>query len=975
MNLFKKMWHTKKTRIWMIICPIVLVLALVVSLVITLNPLISGTFDIAFGGDKAIKGEDKGTYVADYESKAEAKTAAEEFGKDVVREGITLLKNEDNTLPLKEGKRSVTVFGKNSVNPVLGGSGSSATSTDSSIGIYDSLRNAGFDVNPTMEAFYKNNSKSGNGRDKAPAMGTILSGMITGETPISSYDASLRSSYSKYHDAAIVVISRSGGEGYDLPRTMKTGFKEDSPKVDGARNASDHYLQLDQNETDMLKEACDNFDDVIVVLNTAQTIELGFLDDPTYYAYQPKIKACLWMGLPAQKGASALGEVLSGKVNPSGHTVDTYVRNFKNDPTWPNFGNNNKENGNAYLNNNADTGYRFVEYEEGIYSGYRYYETKAHDMGAAGEDWYQKNVVFPFGYGLSYTNFEWSVSWPSETAFDSIEHEFQVHVTVKNTGNVSGKDVVELYYTAPYTAGGIEKSYVNLGSFAKTKLLAPNESETLTLTLKAEDMKSYDFSGKNSSDYKGYILEKGNYTLHIGHDAHVFEANKDFALGKDIRIENDTTTGTKVTNLFDDVSSKVSVMKRNDMDNTFPTTPTDKERNVTSDFISSLTYSKNDEGKPWQVSEDKMPSQADKVVDNPTLKLADLVGLDYDDKKWDELLDQLTVEQMSTLIGKGAYGSIAIENIGKPVTNEPDGPSGFTSFMAMSDTVPVYGCASYPAETVLASTWNKELANRMGVLIGNEGLIGNERGDHLPYSGWYAPAVNVHRSPFGGRNWEYYSEDPYLSGIMGTEVVKGAKSKGVYCFVKHFAINEQETNRDTEGCLNWLDEQTMREIYLKPFEMIVKQGKTTAMMSSFTRIGTVWAGGNYNLLTGILRKEWGFRGEVVTDYNLSRYMNQNQMIRAGGDLVLNQEGKNPSLKDTSATQVTAIRNATHNILYTVCNSCATNSEITGYRMSDWKIFMIVIDCVLAGGMLIYGAIVLFLTFHKKDNPDTETKVR
>lgn len=980
MNLFKSLWSKKSCRIFMIVCPIVLVLVVVASLVCCFVPIISGTFDITFGADKAIKGESSGTYTADYSSKAEATAAAEDFGADVLREGMTLLKN-DNSLPLKKNAK-VTVFGKNSTNPVIGGSGSSASKSSNNVGIYDSLNTAGFDVNPTMKAFYEDDKKSGSGRASSPSMGSIISGFSTGETPISSYNESLRSSYSSYNDAAIVIISRIGGEGYDLPRTMKTSYGNDATKVDGARSMDDHYLQLDQNETDMLNEACSNFDNVIVVLNTAQPMELGFLDDETHYAYNKNIKGCIWMGLTATKGALALGEILNGTVNPSGHLVDTYARNFKEDPTYQNFGNNNTDGGNEYLVDGTGQGYYYVEYEEGIYSGYRYYETYAHDLGETkGETWYKEHVVYPFGYGLSYSTFSWEIQWPSQTSITSVSDTFEVKVKVTNTTDTSnggysgaGRDVVQLYYSAPYEKGGIEKSYINLASFAKTKELKPGESDTVTLSLTAEDMKSYDYNDANKNGYKTYELDDGEYSLIVAHNAHDFEGTKKLNLANEIIIDKDTTTGTTISNQFDDMSNNVSTMSRSDMDSTFPTTPTASDRTVTSDFLTDFTYKKSDEGKAWYVSEDKMPTQAESIVENPKVTLQDLVGKDYDDPLWDELLNELTVDQMSTLIGKGAYGTVAIENIKKPLTNEPDGPSGFTSFMAMSDTVAVYGCAYYPAESVLAATWNLDLAYKMGVLVGNEGLIGNEKGDGLPYSGWYAPACNVHRSPFSGRNWEYYSEDPILSGEMGAQVVLGCKSKGVYCFVKHFAGNEQETNRDSNGCSSWIDEQTFREIYLKPFEIIVKKGKTTAMMSSFNRLGKTWAGGNYALLTQVLRNEWGFRGEVVTDYNLSRYMNVNQMIRAGGDLCLNQEGKNPSTKDTSATQVTAMRKSTHNILYTIANSNAMEAEVLGYTLSTWRIVLIIVDVCIVAAMAIWGGLVIFFGLRKKKDEDTTTIV-
>ncbi len=974
MNLFQKLWKTKKTRIFMIVCPIVILVFLVVSLVITQSSMISGTFDIVFGGKKAITKEgDTALYTPDFSTKAEAKENGEQLGVKICEEGITLLKNEDNALPLSKNQK-VTVFGKNSVNLVYGGSGSSASRGDTTATLYDSLSEAGFEVNPTLKAFYEDNSKSGAGRASSPAMGDIIAGFGTGETPLSSYTSDLRSSYSSYSDAAIVVISRIGGEGYDLPRSMKTGYGSDAKAIDGARSMDDHYLQLDQNETDMIKEACDHFDKVIVVLNTAQVIETGFLDDPNNYAYNSKVKACLWMGLPATKGVLALGEVLNGTVNPSGHTVDTYARNFKEDPTFKNFGNNNTDKGNEYLVGGKEAGYFYVDYEEGIYSGYRYYETRGYEETKknSSSTWYKDHVVFPFGYGLSYTTFDHEVTWPSGTAITSLDQKIEVNVKVKNTGKVAGKDVVELYVTEPYTEGGIEKSYVELVGFAKTSLIEAGGEDTVTITVKPEDFKSYDSDDANKNGFKGYELEKGNYDLHVASDAHTFLSTQTFTNDKDYQIKDDTQTGTETTNQFDDVSSGiVKQMSRADFEGTFPSTPTTEDRTMSQDFIDSLTYTKNDSGKPWEATSTPTTASSEVAKDQVTVTLRDLVGKDYNDPKWDELLSQLTLDQMATLIGTGAYGTIALENIGKPLTNEPDGPSGFTSFMAMSDSTPVYGCAFYPAETVLGSTWNTTLAHEMGVAVGNEGLIGNERGDKLPYSGWYAPAVNIHRSPFGGRNWEYYSEDALLSGKMGAEVVKGCKEKGVYCFVKHFSVNEQETNRDSEGCMVWLREQTLREVYLKPFEIIVKEAKTTAMMSSFTRLGKTWCGGDYYLLTQVLRKEWGFVGEVVTDYNLLRYMNVNQMIRAGGDLVLNQSGKSPSLKNVDATQATCIYNATHNILYTIANSNAMNSEIVGYRMADWKMLLIIVDCVVAGLLVVWGAIVITLTLRKKPTPSID----
>ena len=950
MNVMKRLWKNKKTRVWMLTSAPVLVLLLTVSLVTTQVPLIDGTLDIVFGGARPITAGNKAVYEKQYQTKAEALKAANEFNIKTVEEGITLLKNEDKTLPLAEGSK-VTVFGKNSVNLVYGGSGSSGGNNSGEKNtIYQSLESAGFSVNPTMKSFYESSS-SGSGRAGNPAMGSIIYGFSSGETPISSYGSAQRDSYSQYGDAAIVVISRIGGEGFDLPRTMRNAATG-SDKVDGARNADDHYLQLDQNETDMLKEACDNFDKVVVVLNTSAPMELGFLDDPEHYAYNEKIKACLWMGLPGNSGVMALGKVLDGEVNPSGHTTDTYARNFKDAPSYLNFGNNNVAEGNGYL-------LYFVDYEEGIYVGYRYYETRGHTDG---EEWYKDNVVYPFGYGLSYTTFDWEVSNVSlaENSTLSADSEIEITVDVTNSGDVAGKDVVQLYYTAPYRDGGIEKSHKVLADFSKTELIEPGETKSVTLSISASDMKSYDDRDLNKNGFKGYELESGEYTLSVSKNAHESFKDLKYEVASDIRYENDDTTGTKIENRFDEVTDHIKTyLSRSDWEGTWPTTPTEEERTVDMAFINSLNYRNNDEGKPWYT--DTMPTQAESEIaaENVTVNFKDLSGLEYDDPLWDEFLNQLTIGQMSGLIGTGAFGTIPLANVGVPMTYAPDGPSGFTNFMSSGG--PVFDTAFYAAECVLGASWNRELAKEFGNMIGNEALIGDNT---LAYSGWNAPAVNIHRSPFGGRNWEYYSEDGFLSGAIGAEVVKGCREKGVITYVKHFAINEQETNRDSNGLVTWASEQSMREIYLKPFEMTVKEGKTLGIMSSFNRIGTIWAGGSHELLTEILRNEWGFDGCVVTDYSLPRYMNVDQQIRAGGDLVFNQGDKAPG-KNYTATQVTAMRNAAHNILYAIANSNAMNADILGYRLPIWQVILIVVDVVVVAGLLAWGGAVIYLEFKKK----------
>ena len=971
MKQLRFIWKHIGTRVWMIITSVLLVFCIAIPLVVTQVPLINGTLNIVFGGRRAKISGGTGLYESDYKTKAEVLSAANELNERIVGEGIILLKNDEVTagkrsLPIAENSR-VTVFGKNSVDLVYGGSGSGGgTSNISPKTLYDSLSAANIKYNPEMKKFYDNDSRSGHGRAKNPEMGDIIAGFSTSETSIDKYDAAVKNSYKNdYKDAAIVVLSRIGGEGFDLPRTMKTSYASGAGKVPGARNADDHYLQLDENETAMIKEACDNFDNVIIVINAAQTLELGFLDDPAHYAYNEKIKSVLWMGLPGNSGVMALGKVLVGKINPSGRTTDTYARNFKDDPTFKNIGNNNTDNGDAYLDSNGNaSGYYLVQYEEGIYVGYRYYETRG---AVDGETWYRNNVVFPFGYGIGYSDFTWNVTATSvdDGAAVTSDTEIAFTVEVTNNGVYDGKDVLQLYYTAPYKPNingkkGIEKSHKVLADFVKTELIPAGESRTYTLSLKVSDMKSYDYNDDNGNGFKGYELESGDYSVCLSRNAHDAEKTVTVNLADDVLLRDDDKTGYDIVNRFDDVSAGIeNYFSRSNFTNTFPTVLTADERKVSREFLDSMTYRRDDAGKPWESG--VTPAQGKKA----SVSLFDVVGKEYGAAEWDAIMDSLTVEEMADLIGTGAFGTLDISRIDKPLTTDSDGPSGFTNFMAMSDGVAVYDTCFYAAECVLGATWNEDLAFEMGEMAGNEGLVGNARGDGMPYSGWYAPAVNIHRSPFSGRNWEYYSEDGYLSGVLASKVVEGAKSKGVYCFVKHFAVNDQETHRDANGICVWANEQSMREIYLKPFEMTVKDGGTTAMMSSFNRLGTTWAGGSYALLTEVLRNEWGFNGMVITDFNLSLYMNVNQMIRAGGDLVLNQEGKKPSLRNLDATQATLIRKAAKNILYTVANSNAMNVKISGYLLPLWQVYMILAVVGIVVACAAWGAAVIAVTYKKE----------
>lgn len=976
-------WSNKKTKIWFVVTAIVLFLGIAITGVLLNVPIVTNSLNLVFGGERANIVEDNRDerYDREYTSKEEVLNAANDFVIDVEKEGIVLLKNENQVLPLSAESTRVSVFGKNSVNILYSGSGSASSSSTEQKTLYESLDAADISYNETLKSFYEDSGKSGSGRPGNPAMtsGQRMSGFGTGETSIDSYTSDVTGSYADYQDAAIVVFSRIGGEGFDLPRTMSDGFG--GTAVAGASSDS-HYLELEANEKALLQHVKENFANVIVVLNVGTTMEIPELEA------DEDIDSILWMGFPGATGIMALGQILTGtdadgnQISPSGHTVDTWAADFTMDPTWYNTGVYGSEFGNRYLYNGEKTNYAFVNYEEGIYTGYRYYETRGYEELRANSQstWYEDSVVYPFGYGLSYTTFDWDVSFATADGSTIIaEDTLEVSVTVKNIGDYAGKDVVELYYSAPYDFEGaaIEKAHVVLGDFAKTGLLAPGEEETITLTLDVKNMKSYDYADANENGFIGYELEEGDYNIIIGSDAHTTKANAVYTLQGDVQMQTDTNAEdevVEVVNAFDDVSAGIygtntyaSYVSRKDFAGTVPTDYLDdSERTLTDELKEAMDnsikrkYTESDEGKPWEVTGDTLST----TPVNNGLSLSDMlydeagnyVGeVSFDDSRWEILLDEISLDEMKKLVGFGAFRTNEIEGVdgvvGKPLTTDADGPSGFTNFL--SESV-IYGTCSYQAECVMGSTWNVDLAERMGELVGEEGLTGNEHGDGLPYSGWYSPAVNIHRSPFAGRNWEYYSEDGLLSGKFAASVIRGADKKGVYCYVKHFAINDQETDREYNGIFVWANEQAMREIYLLPFEIAVKEGGATGMMSSFNRIGMKWAGGSYALLTQVLRNEWGFHGSVITDYSLNTYTHVDEMIRAGGDLFLTQDVKTFSMAD-DATQVTLLRHATKNILYSVVNSNAMSIEVDGYLMPVWMIVMMAVDIVILALLTLWGA--------------------
>lgn len=992
-NIWILIW--KYARAWFLTSVIVIVFFFTATMVATQNDFLSGTIDTVLGGEgrRNVSGDpDKYNrftkttegfaqfqtdmklgegVLASSKEKETVLTEANRLNEEIVGEGVVLLKNkgekDNKALPLAKNSK-ISVFGKNSANIVLGGSGSGGGNSKNTVSLYDGLRNAKFELNPELVKFYEGNS-SGSGRDKNPAIGAKVTGLAIGETPLEMYNSTVKNSYEKYSDAAVVVFSRIGGEGFDLPRLQVTNYGG-SP-VAGSKDGGQHYLELDKNEQALLKEVidCGKFKKVIVLINCATSMELGFIEETD------GVDAALWIGSPGGSGANAIGKILNGDITPSGHLVDTYVRDFTQDPTWQNFGDNLEDGGNSYLAAGSKTGNYYVEYEEGIYLGYRYYETRSfQDIYRFGDDngWYNQSVVYPFGYGNSYADFKWTLveskTTPSGQEINKDENnKIQVTVNVKNESvKYSGKDVIQLYFSAPYIANGIEKAHVVLGGIVKTDLLAPGEDKDYTVTLDIEDMASYDNTDANGNGFKGYELDQGTYTVYIGKNAHDCWAGDnvislEYTLFDGITYPMDIYGADDGTdNRFESMSVYMDgkTMSRSGFKATFPQTPTKAEREMPDSLSTQLNFNYDDTNGNYVAAFEGESVQQGKKGEAP--QLYEMIGLDYDDEKWDELLDYLTVDDMVTLVGQGNFHTVSIDKIGKPRTIDPDGPAGYTNFMGDPT---VHDTCFYASECLIGATFNKDLANDMGIMVGLESLVGYTNGDGRSYAGWYAPAVNIHRSPFSGRNWEYYSEDPFLAGYMGTNVVIGAQSKGVYTYVKHFVLNDQETNRDSNGLITWADEQTFREIYLKPFRMIVEQGKTNAIMSSFNRIGAEWAGGSYALLTEVLRKEWGFKGMVISDYNLSNaYMHPDQMIRAGGDLNLSQDYKPSSAATrdgmTDELQIKALRQATKNILYTVANSNAMNGMGEGVvwvaSMAKWKVALICVNVGLVVLSAVWG---------------------
>lgn len=895
-------------------------IAMVLAVVVCVNM-------ICFGPMSTLIGLATGNGTLSDETNEEAAEVAEEIMED----GIVLLKNE-SLLPLNETKK-LNIFGWESINPAYGGAGSGGINDLYDIvSLNQGLENAGFSINQELVDFYNNY-----GADN-PEMSIQKQSWTLPEPPVDTYSDELIKSAKEYSDVAVVVLSRKAGEGHnDIPMDVrKAAYDNNSDEYDDFPEG-EHYLQLSQTERDMVDMVCSNFDNVIVVYNGANQFELGFADE------YPQIKSVVWCPGTGNVGFNALGKVFSGEVNPSGKTPDTFIYDMTTAPWW-----NNAEK-TEYTNladlavegMNAGTAQvyapAFTNYVEGIYVGYKYYETAAQE-GAID---YDKTIQYPFGYGLSYTEFEQKMGELEEK-----DGQISVDVEVTNTGDVAGKDVVEVYYEPPYTNGGIEKSSANLIEFAKTDLLQPGESQTVTVTFSIEDMASYD-----ENHAKAYVLEKGDYAISINSDSHTVLDQKTYTADKDVVYKGENkraSDDTAATNVFEDAKGDVTYLSRADhFANYEEATAAPASAELGEPYVSEYHLNSNFDKTTYLNDEDVMPTTG---ADNG-LTLADMRDADYDDPRWEKLLDQLTVDEIANMIAMAGYQTAAMDSVGKVATLDFDGPA------AINNNFTGVGSIGFPIEVVVASTWNKELAQAWGECMGK---ISQEMGAE----GWYAPGMNTHRTAFGARNYEYFSEDGVLAGNMGAKAVEGARKYGVYSYIKHFALYEGNAKMVSV----WSNEQAIREIYLKPFEISVKQGGANAVMVSWSFLGDKWTGESSNLMNTVLRDEWGFRGMALTDFfrnNGHGFMNADAALANGVDAMLstfNGEENNVANPE-HPTAVLQMRNACKNVMYTVVSSWAYDGEHEETGMENWKKAGIGIDIVIA--LFMAGMEVLVIRGYKK----------
>ena len=928
---------------------------------------------------------------------------SDQLVRTLAEDSIVLLKNQEDAdgepaLPLSDDELKVNLFGFSAYDPsdaasfdgflMKGiGSGSSTIAESKAITLQDALTENGIEYNTELEAIYDNfNVGRGSTADNAYWLDEP-------DLTAAQFDQA-----EEYSDVAIVVFSRLGGENIG---------EQPHQQTQGAVNPDKTYLEITDPEQELLDEVTARFGKVIVLLNTSNAMHCGFLD-------AENVDAAMYVGLTGQSGAIAIGEILKGEkldgsqFSPSGKLSDLYSYDPSNDPAY-----NNTESASS---GNSGTN---IQYSENIYFGYRWYETAdAEGYFEAQGSSYEEQVQFPFGFGLSYTEFEWDLLsvtiGEDEVALGSAGElndankntTITVKVLVTNTGDVIGKDVVELYYTPEYIKGEVEKSEVNLLDFAKTVELEPGQSQELTLTFTAYDMASFDATDANNNGQATYELDEGTYTISFRTDSHTLKMNGgdemanntvDFEIAADIAFTEDPVTGETVEARFtgEDAYAGVPIdgstagvtqeyLSRADFAGTFPdeqaALPTNAEEVNT---IAAEWYDPTYET-------DTAPTQgvnngADALMLTTTgagdtveynLDLFETL-VDYDAPEWETLLNQISVSDLFNLVNNSGFFSPAIDSVGKPRQADFDGPAGFNTNSLSGDwggSTVTDSWTAYPCECLLGCSWNKELMLQMGLSMGVEASM-------TGINGWYAPGINLHRTNYTSRNYEYYSEDPILSGNLAANVIHGAKINGLYCYMKHFVVSESGPNgRDWN---TWLPEQALRELYLKPFEIAVKEGHSNAVMSSFNNLGSIWTGANYALLTDILRNEWGFRGTVVTDWSMGGdpgTMNPEQGLRAGNDIWLNPMGFTLGAPDTSdPTNIACARRSAHDVLFTLVDTIhyqdtfdrdsldtifnasvgvANRNEGTAW----WIALLVVIDVLAVGGLVVWS---VFLIRDKK----------
>ena len=897
-------------------------------------------------------GETMSTGQSNYDSMEEAlNDFTTDMNERVVEEGAVLLKN-DGALPLNKESEAVSVFGMSSTLWMT----LDKIKTAKDAVFANALEDYGFEVNGTLRAFYNRSSHTDWGIGDNKGDGSSPGSWKIDEVPQSEYTDEVKNSYAKYNDAAIVVISRSSGEGADLPRNMD--------RFGGS--ADEHYLELSKNEKDMLQAVNDaGFKKVIVLLHSANPMQMDFLNE-----YD--VDAVIWApGTGTGTGGiNALCKLISGDANFFGKLVDTYVYDNLSAPAMQNFGDYRfvDSNGNMIdASSNGSGYYSYINYSEGIYVGYKYYETRYEDVvlnnGNAGDYKYENVVAYPFGYGLSYTEFDWS---GFSASYDAENDEFTFEVNVKNNGEIAGKEVVQLYMQSPYTAydveNKIEKSSVQLVGFAKTQELTPGASESVEINVDGEEMRAYDQFGAGT-----YILEAGQYYFTAAENAHeainnilaqkgktvddgmTENGDASFVYGHEVGEMDDEVYATgegggKIENQFADAALKDAVylsrsnwskMENNGLEyatgilsgvsNTTNAAGEAKTSQASQEIIEAL------KATGWAASGNPNSKDSYEAITTGVasdLKLADMAGLDFDDELWDELLNSLSLETMYDIYKSSAYGTAAISSINKPTAYVYDGPEGVHNVVG-------------PAEILLAATYNEELVYEYGVINGELAILDN-------YTGWYAPATNIHRTPFSGRNYEYFSEDSFMSGAMSVAMIKGAASKGLNAVPKHMALNDQETNRDANGGVaTYCLEQAIREIYLRPFEDALTEGGAMGVMSSMARIGSIRCRSNYDLNINVLRGEWGYEGFVITDYNVINASESEACLAGGCNLQLTGMA-NPLVETSSNGVQSMLRDSLHRSLYFCANSRLVAGIGDNYSegVPVYVLLLILIDAII-----------------------------